>query len=54
LLKLIVDGLSNEEIADRMCLAEQTVKGYRSNLTFKLQTKNTAQLVRLALEQKLV
>jgi DNA-binding NarL/FixJ family response regulator len=54
LLKLIVDGYSNEEIADRMCLAPQTVKGYRSNLTFKLQTQNTAQLVRKAIEEKLV
>jgi len=54
LLKLIVDGYSNDEIADRMCLAPQTIKGYRSNLTFKLQTQNTAQLVRKAIEEKLV
>ena len=54
LLKLIVDGCSNAEIADRMCLAEQTVKGYRKNLVFKLQVHNTAQLVRIAIEQKLV
>jgi DNA-binding NarL/FixJ family response regulator len=54
LLKLIVDGCSNTEIADRMCLAEQTVKGYRKNLVFKLQVHNTAQLVRIAMEQKLV
>jgi DNA-binding NarL/FixJ family response regulator len=54
LLKLIVDGCSNDEIADRMCLAPQTIKGYRSNLTFKLQTQNTAQLVRKAIEEKLV
>ena len=54
LLKLIVEGYSNDEIADRMCLAPQTVKGYRSNLTFKLQTQNTAQLVRKAIEERLV
>ena len=54
LLQLIVDGYSNDEIADRMCLASQTVKGYRSNLTFKLQTQNTAQLVRKAIEERLV
>lgn len=54
LLKLIVDGYSNTEIADRMCLAKQTIKGYRKNLVFKLQVHNTAQLVRLAIEQKLV
>jgi DNA-binding NarL/FixJ family response regulator len=54
LLKLIVDGYSNAEIADRMYLAEYTVKGYRKNLLFKLQAHNTAQLVRIAIEQKLV
>jgi len=54
LLKLIVDGLSNTEIADKMCLAEQTVKGYRKNLMIKLQVQNTAQLVRKAIEEKLV
>ena len=54
LLKLIVEGYSNDEIADRMCLAPQTIKGYRSNLTFKLQTQNTAQLVRKAIEERLV
>lgn len=54
LLKLIVDGYSNNEIADRMCLALQTIKGYRSNLSFKLQTQNTAQLVRKAIEERLV
>ena len=54
LLRLIVEGLSNDEIAEKMCLAPQTIKGYRSNLTFKLQTHNTAQLVRMAIEQKLV
>ncbi len=54
LLRLIVEGLSNDEIANRMCLAPQTVKGYRRNLTFKLGTHNTAQLVRMAIEQKVV
>ncbi|MCL2682831.1 MAG: response regulator transcription factor [Bacteroidales bacterium] len=54
LLKLIVDGLPNAEIADKMCLAEQTVKGYRKNLVLKLQVQNTAQLVRMAIEEKLV
>ena len=30
------------------------VKSYRKNLTFKLEAHNTAQLVRMAIEQKLV
>ena len=54
LLQHIVSGISNAEIADRMCLAEQTIKGYRRNLVVKLQVRNTAQLVRRAIEDKLV
>ena len=54
LLKLVVEGKTNAEIAGKMCLALQTVKGYRSNLLFKLQIHNTAELVKVALERKLV
>ena len=54
MVKLIVAGLPNDEIADKMCLATQTVKSYRKNLTFKLEAHNTAKLVRMAIEQKLV
>jgi DNA-binding NarL/FixJ family response regulator len=54
LLILIVAGYSNVEIANKMCLAPQTIKGYRRNLICKLNVHNTAQLVKLALEEKLV
>jgi len=54
LLKLIVEGYTNPEIADKLCLGEKTVKSYRQNLLVKLDAKNTATLVRIALEQKLV
>jgi DNA-binding NarL/FixJ family response regulator len=54
LLKLVVEGKTNAEIADKLCLAYQTVKGYRSNLMFKLQVQNTAELVKMAIERKLV
>jgi DNA-binding NarL/FixJ family response regulator len=54
LLRLIVDGLSNEEIAESMNLGYETIKSYRKNLILKLGVHNTAQLVRMAIEQKLV
>jgi DNA-binding CsgD family transcriptional regulator len=54
LLKLVVEGKTNAEIADKLCLAYQTVKGYRRNLTFKLQVHNTAELVKMAIDRKLV
>ena len=54
LLRLIVDGLTNAEIAQRLFLGVETINSYRKNLLFKLGAKNTALLVRMALEQKLV
>lgn len=54
LLKHIIQGLSNKEIADKMCLGYETIKSYRKNLKVKLNVANTANLVRLALEQKLI
>ena len=54
LLKLIVEGFTNPEIADKLYLGEKTVKSYRQNLLVKLNAKNTATLVRMAIEQKLV
>lgn len=54
LLKLIVEGFTNHEIAEKMFLGVETVNGYRKNLLVKLGAKNTAVLVRMALEDKLI
>jgi DNA-binding NarL/FixJ family response regulator len=54
LLKLIVEGYTNPEIAEKIFLSPETIKGYRKNLLFKLGVKNTATLVKLAIEEKLV
>jgi len=54
LLKLIVEGYTNPEIATELSLSPDTVKGYRKNLLIKLDVKNTAILVKKALEEKLV
>ncbi|HNX66638.1 MAG TPA: response regulator transcription factor [Bacteroidales bacterium] len=54
LLRLIVEGYTNPEIAEKICLSPETIKGYRKNLLFKLGAKNTATLVKMAMEQKLV
>ncbi|HAR37460.1 MAG: hypothetical protein A2W86_13985 [Bacteroidetes bacterium GWD2_45_23] len=54
LLRFIVDGFTNSEIAEKMFLGVETINGYRKNLLVKLGAKNTAMMVRMALEQKLV
>ena len=54
LLKLIVEGYTNPEIADKIFLGVETVNSYRKNLLFKLNARNTAVLVKMAIEQKLI
>ncbi len=53
-LRLLSEGLSNREIAERLVLAEGTVKNHVSNLLDKLQAANRTHAARLAREQGLV
>lgn len=54
IIALIVQGLSNQEIADRLFLSIRTVENHRFNLIQKLDVKNTAALVKKAIELGLV
>lgn len=54
LLKNIVDGHTNQEIAEIMFLGVETINSYRKNLLCKLGARNTAVLVKMALEEKLI
>lgn len=45
-LKLIKDGLSSKEIADKLFLSSRTVEVHRSNILKKLNLKNTATLLK--------
>lgn len=52
ILKLIVDGYTSTEIARILYISPRTVETHRSNLMNKLKIKNTAGLVRYALEEE--
>ena len=54
ILKLIVAGYTIKEISDKLCLGFETVRSYCKYLHLKLDVRNTASLVRKAIEQKLV
>lgn len=48
LLKLVVKGFKNHEIADALCIAANTVKTHRRNIIKKLDAKNLIDLYRYA------
>mgnify|MGYP006291445535 CR=1 FL=1 len=52
-LKWIATGYSNKKIAERLHISIRTVEFHRSNLLSKTRSKNTAELVRFALNHKL-
>ena len=53
-LKLLAAGASNREIAERLTLAEGTIKNHVSNILSKLHAENRTQAANLARERKLI
>jgi DNA-binding NarL/FixJ family response regulator len=53
-LQLIAEGYTNPEIAEKLFVSLSTVDTHRKSLLAKLDVKNTALLIRFALEHKLV
>ena len=54
ILGFIAEGYTNPQIAEKLFLSSFTVDSHRKNLLAKLEVKNTATLIRLAVERKLI
>ncbi|MBN1145348.1 MAG: response regulator transcription factor [Bacteroidales bacterium] len=54
ILQLIFEGLSTQEIADKLFVSARTVSNHRFNLNNKTGAKNTASLISYALKNNLV
>ncbi|TKC06178.1 LuxR C-terminal-related transcriptional regulator [Pedobacter frigoris] len=54
IIKSIAEGLSSQEIADKLFIAESTVKKHRKNILTKAECKNTAQLVKTCILQGII
>jgi DNA-binding NarL/FixJ family response regulator len=54
ILKYLIGGLSSREIAEKLELSTRTVENHRGNMMKKLGVKNAVELVKKALEEKLV
>ena len=50
-LKLLAEGKKNQEIADILFISPNTVRRHRYNIMEKLNLKNTAELVKYAIDQ---
>jgi DNA-binding NarL/FixJ family response regulator len=53
-LELIAEGFTNPQIAEKIFLSPFTVDSHRKNLLAKLGVKNTACLIKLAVERKMI
>jgi DNA-binding NarL/FixJ family response regulator len=53
-LKLVVQGKSNKEIAQQLVISPKTVSVHRSNILAKLGMGNSVELVRYVTENRLL
>ena len=53
-LSLLAEGLSYKKLAEKLFVSPFTVDTHRRNLLTKLDVKNTAMLIRYAVEHKLI
>ncbi|MBI3959542.1 MAG: response regulator transcription factor [Chloroflexi bacterium] len=54
IMHLIVSGLSNQEIAERLIISASTVQTHRTNILHKLDIKTTIDLVRYAIRHGII
>ncbi|MCC2547303.1 response regulator transcription factor [Hymenobacter sp. BT175] len=53
-LRLIAEGLTNAEIADKLFTSKRTIETHRQNIIEKTQAKNTAALIKYAMNEGII
>ena len=53
-LKLLAEGFTNLEIAEKLFISPLTADSHRKNLIVKLQARNTASLIKIASDKELI
>jgi DNA-binding CsgD family transcriptional regulator len=53
-LKYIYEGLTSQQIAEKLYISKRTVESHRANILHKTNSKNTADLIRFAVHHKLL
>lgn len=53
-LQLIASGMTNQEISDKLFTSKRTVETHRQNILEKTQSKNTAALIKYAMQNGMI
>ncbi|WP_026463186.1 response regulator transcription factor [Adhaeribacter aquaticus] len=54
ILNFVIDGLNSREIAEKLELSVRTIDNHRANMMKRLRVKNAVELVKKALDEKLL
>lgn len=54
IIQMIADGLTNQQIADKIFISHRTVEKHRLNINAKLEVTNTAGLIREAIKRGII
>lgn len=54
ILRLVAQGYTSPQIADELSLSAETIKWYRKRLLSKFEADNTAEMIKIAIENKLI
>lgn len=54
ILRLLSEGFTTSEMAEKLFTSKRTIETHRQNILEKTQTKNTASLIKLAMQQGLL
>ncbi len=54
ILKLCASGMTNKEIADKLCISGKTVDTHKNHIMQKLKLKNTAEMVLYAIKNRII
>ena len=54
ILKLIADGFTNQEIAEKLFISSSTVDSHRKNMLIKFNAKNTAALIKTVISKGII
>lgn len=54
ILRLVAQGFTSPQIAEELSLSAETIKWYRKRMLSKFEADNSAEMIKIAIENKLI